>query len=99
YVPPASFPQRLKKNMLDKEFLNFLDVFKKLHINIPFTYVVAQMPNYAWFIKDILSKKRKLEEYETVNLTECSAILQKNTSKVKISGEFYYTLYYRKILF
>ncbi|XP_073025192.1 uncharacterized protein [Primulina eburnea] len=30
------------------------------------------------FIKDVMSKKRKLQEFETVNLTEeCSAILQK----------------------
>ena len=36
------------------------------------------MPKYANFLKDIISKKRKLEEHETVILTkESSAILQK----------------------
>ena len=36
------------------------------------------MPKYAKFLKDIISKKRKLEEHETVMLTEeSSAILQK----------------------
>ncbi|XP_075499257.1 uncharacterized protein LOC142537643 [Primulina tabacum] len=36
------------------------------------------MPNYAKFIKDVMSKKRKLQEFETMKLTEeCSAILQK----------------------
>ncbi|XP_061981417.1 uncharacterized protein LOC133701500 [Populus nigra] len=30
------FPQRLKKSKLDKQFSKFLDVFKKLQINIPF---------------------------------------------------------------
>ncbi|WRX11769.1 Reverse transcriptase [Theobroma cacao] len=35
------------------------------------------MPRYVKFLKDILSKKRKLDEFETVSLTEeCSAILQ-----------------------
>ncbi|XP_021685681.2 uncharacterized protein LOC110668670 [Hevea brasiliensis] len=35
------------------------------------------MPSYTNFLKEILSKKRKLEDYETVALTEeCSAILQ-----------------------
>ncbi|XP_057994983.1 uncharacterized protein LOC110660141 [Hevea brasiliensis] len=35
------------------------------------------MPSYAKFLKDILSKKRKLEDYETVALIEeCSTILQ-----------------------
>ena len=30
------YPQRLKKNKLDKKFTKFMEVFKKLHINIPF---------------------------------------------------------------
>ncbi|XP_057994988.1 uncharacterized protein LOC131175288 [Hevea brasiliensis] len=35
------------------------------------------MSSYTKFLKDILSKKRRLEDYETVALTEeCSAILQ-----------------------
>ncbi|XP_022883488.1 uncharacterized protein LOC111400304 [Olea europaea var. sylvestris] len=39
------------------------------------------MPNYAKFMKDILSNKKKLEEHETVMLTEeCSSILQKKLS-------------------
>ena len=36
------------------------------------------MPGYVKFMKDVLSKKRKLGDYETVALLEeCSAILQK----------------------
>ncbi|XP_022855324.1 uncharacterized protein LOC111376589 [Olea europaea var. sylvestris] len=77
YVPPIPFPQRLQKHKLDKQFQKFLDVFKKLHINIPFAEALAQMPNYAKFMKDILSNKRKLEDNEIVMITEeCSAILQ-----------------------
>ncbi|XP_022846278.1 uncharacterized protein LOC111369022 [Olea europaea var. sylvestris] len=77
YVPPISFPQKLQKHKLDKQFQKFLDVFKKLHINISFAEALAQMPNYAKFMKDILSNKRKLEDNETVMLTEeCSAIFQ-----------------------
>ncbi|XP_058000800.1 uncharacterized protein LOC131179101 [Hevea brasiliensis] len=35
------------------------------------------MPSYAKFLKEILSNKRRLEDYETVALTEeCSALLQ-----------------------
>ncbi|XP_047147706.1 uncharacterized protein LOC124820112 [Vigna umbellata] len=35
------------------------------------------MPSYAKFMKDLLSKKRKLQEDETIMLTkECSAIIQ-----------------------
>ena len=36
------------------------------------------MPRYVKFMKDVLSKKRKLRDYEIVTLSEeCSAILQK----------------------
>ena len=33
---PISYPQHLKKNKFDKKFTKFMDVFKKLHIYIPF---------------------------------------------------------------
>ena len=48
------------------------------------------MPNYAKFIKAVMANKRKLEDYETVKLTEeCSAILQRKLpQKVKDQGSF-----------
>ena len=74
---PISYPQRLKKSKLDKKFTKFLEVFKKLHINISFTDAFEKMPSYVKFMKKILSNKRRLLDFETVNLTEeCSAILQ-----------------------
>ncbi|XP_062094051.1 uncharacterized protein LOC133800094 [Humulus lupulus] len=97
-VPPVSidhhrkipYPQRLQKNRLDKQFAKFLEVFKRLHINIPFAEALEQMPSYVKFMKDILSKKRKMEDYETVALTEeCSAILQRKLpQKLRDPGSF-----------
>ena len=75
---PILYPQRLKKSKLDKKFTKFLEMFKKLHINIPFADALEQMPSYMKFMKEILSKKRRLSDFEIVNLTEeCSAILQR----------------------
>ena len=87
---PIPYPQRLKKHKLDKQFTKFMDVFKKLHINIPFADALEQMPSYVKFMKDILSQKRRLADFETVNLTEeCSAILQRNLpQKLKDPGSF-----------
>ena len=48
------YHQRLKKNKLDKKFTKFMEVFKKLHINIPFADVLEQMPSYVKIMKDIL---------------------------------------------
>ena len=36
YEPPIPYPQRLIKKKLDNQFDKFLEIFKKLHINIPF---------------------------------------------------------------
>ncbi|XP_022855695.1 uncharacterized protein LOC111376916 [Olea europaea var. sylvestris] len=69
---------RYLKKEFDEKFAKFLEVFKKIHINILFAETLAQMPNYAKFLKEVISKKRKLKEFETVKLTEeCSAIFPK----------------------
>ena len=76
YVLPIPHPQCFHKQKLDKQFSKFLNIFKKLHINIPFIDGLEQMPSYVKFMKEILSIKKRLEEYEMIALIEeCSAIL------------------------
>ena len=57
---------------------------------MPFTEVVTQMPLYAKFLKDILSKKRKIVEEGIVNLTAtCSALMKKELPEnMKDPGSF-----------
>ncbi|XP_027348096.1 uncharacterized protein LOC113859552 [Abrus precatorius] len=85
-----SYPQRMSNPKQEKQFERFLDVFKKFQINISFAEVLEQMPSYAKFMKELLSKKRKLENDKTVPLTEeCSAILQRKLPKIlKDLGSF-----------
>ncbi|KAL5572381.1 hypothetical protein UlMin_021978 [Ulmus minor] len=79
------FPQRLRKQNLDKQFSKFIDIFKSLHINLPFVDMLEQMPKYAKFLKEVLSNKRRLEVNEKVMLTEeCSAILQRKLPQKKL---------------
>ncbi|XP_022877093.1 uncharacterized protein LOC111395346 [Olea europaea var. sylvestris] len=87
---PLPFPQRYLKKEFDEKFAKFLEVFKKIHINISFAETLAQMPNYVKFLMEVMSKKRKLEEFETVKLTEeCNAIPQKKLPhKLKDPGSF-----------
>ena len=89
-IAPIPYPQRLKKNKMDKQFTKFMEVFKKLHINILFADALEKMPSYVKFMKDILSKKRRMSDFETVNLTEeCSAIFQRKLpKKLKDLGSF-----------
>ena len=84
------FPHRLQKARREEQFSKFLDIFKKIEINIPFTEVINQMPIYAKFLKEILSKKRKIAEEGIVNLTAtCSAVIQqKLPAKMKDPSSF-----------
>ncbi|XP_022899402.1 uncharacterized protein LOC111412711 [Olea europaea var. sylvestris] len=51
---------------MEQQYKKFLEIFKKLYINILFVDVLLQMPSYANFLKDILTNKCKLEEHETM---------------------------------
>ena len=47
YLPFIPFPQRQQRVKMKEQFSKFLDMFKKIEINIPFTKALAQMRNYA----------------------------------------------------
>jgi len=89
-MPPLPFPQRFAKAKLDCEFGKFLDMLEKLYVNVPFLEVLSQMLLYAKFLKEILSKKRKIDEHEAVALDEeCSAVvLNQLLVKLKDPGSF-----------
>ena len=55
YVVPL--PQRLQKARREEQFFKFLEIFKKIEINIPLVEAITQMPNYAKFLKDIEQKE------------------------------------------
>ncbi|XP_076940652.1 uncharacterized protein LOC143609885 [Bidens hawaiensis] len=62
---------------MEAQYGKFLELFKQLHINLPFIEAISQMPKYAKFLKDVLTNKRKLEELSHVTLNEeCSVVLQ-----------------------
>ena len=74
---PLPYPQRFNKKKLDEQFVKFLEVFKKLYINIPFADELKHMSNYVKYLKEMMSKKHKVEEFKTISLTkEYSAIVQ-----------------------
>ena len=60
YTPSVPFPQRLQKSRREEQFSKFLNIFMKIEINIPFAEVISKMPIYGKFMKEILSKKRKI---------------------------------------
>ncbi|XP_061371563.1 uncharacterized protein LOC133314132 [Gastrolobium bilobum] len=84
-----SFPQRTRKQQDDKQFGKFMEILKQLHINIPLVDTLEQMPKYVKFMKDVLSKKRGITEYETVKMTQESCqYLGKLPPKLRDPGSF-----------
>ncbi|CAL1387599.1 unnamed protein product [Linum trigynum] len=70
YIPQLPFPTRLHKDRLEAEFGNFMSMLRKLNVQVSFLEALSQIPKYAKFLKDLLSKKQKLSELATVELSE-----------------------------
>jgi len=55
HTSPLTFPHRMTNAKLDLHFGKFLEVVKKLYINILLTDALSQMSSYAKFLKEIMS--------------------------------------------
>ncbi|XP_047148348.1 uncharacterized protein LOC124820652 [Vigna umbellata] len=66
-----------------------MEMFKKLEITIPLSEALQQMPFYAKFLRELLTKKRKYIEKETIEVQgNYSAIIQQLPPKFKDPGSF-----------
>nr|XP_051202491.1 uncharacterized protein LOC127316113 [Lolium perenne] len=76
-VQRIPFPERLEKSKEDKQYAKSLEVMKDVQITIPILDVVTHIPVYAKFLKELITKRRNLDEPEVISLTkECSAVIQ-----------------------
>lgn len=71
------YSHRLKKPKDEKIFNKFMEIFKKLQINIMVGKALEQMSTYEKFMKDIISKKRSIKDETNVLSEKCNAILQR----------------------
>ncbi|XP_070057809.1 uncharacterized protein [Nicotiana tomentosiformis] len=85
-LPP--YPQRLTKQNGENQFKNFIQMMKSLSINVPLVEAVEQMPDYAKFMKDLVTKKRSMN-FETIKVThQVSAIVHSMAPKLEDPGAF-----------
>ncbi|XP_050888954.1 uncharacterized protein LOC127094132 [Lathyrus oleraceus] len=86
-VVKIPFPTRnKKKGQHEKNFEKFLELFKKLEINIPLLEALEQIPTYAKFMKDIISKRRAIDTNLIILTGTCSSILQGMKIPMKKKG-------------
>ena len=72
------YPHAPSRREAERQFIQFTESLKNFHVNMSFIETMQQMPTYAKFLKELLTKKRKFPEDETVELEAgCSAIFQK----------------------
>ncbi|GJR70043.1 reverse transcriptase domain-containing protein [Tanacetum coccineum] len=79
YKPRIPYPQRLKKEKMEAQYGKFLDMIGAVRINVPLVDVLAGMPNYGKFLKELVSSKHNLEQISSDFLSdESSAMIQNN---------------------
>ncbi|XP_070003335.1 uncharacterized protein [Nicotiana sylvestris] len=66
--PPLPYPQRLAKQNNENQFKKYIDMMKSLSIHVPLVEALQQMPGYAKFMKDLVTKKRSMN-CETIKMT------------------------------
>ncbi|GJT38587.1 reverse transcriptase domain-containing protein [Tanacetum coccineum] len=77
YKPRIPYPQCLRKEKMEAQYGKFLDMIRDVRINVPLVDVLAGMPNYGKFLKELVSNKHKLEQISSAFLSdESSAIIQ-----------------------
>ncbi|CAN1785306.1 hypothetical protein LINPERHAP1_LOCUS16839, partial [Linum perenne] len=63
---------------MEKDFKRFVEILDKVQFTMPFGEAITKMPQYAKFMKEIFTNKRKLTDVTSAKLNEqCSAILSK----------------------
>ncbi|GJT22280.1 hypothetical protein Tco_0892217 [Tanacetum coccineum] len=69
YKPKIQYPQRLRKEKMEAQYGKFLDMIRAVRINIPLVDVLAGMPNYGKFLKELISNKHKIEQISAAFLS------------------------------
>ncbi|XP_026378294.1 uncharacterized protein LOC113272710 [Papaver somniferum] len=78
YVPPFPFPRRFDNSKKAEQDKEILDIFRKIHVNIPLMDAIKQIPKYARIMKNLCTNKQRLTGNEVMKVGEnSSAILQK----------------------
>ncbi|GKA88414.1 reverse transcriptase domain-containing protein [Tanacetum coccineum] len=69
YKPKIPYPQCLRKEKMEAQYEKFIDMIRAVRINVPLVDVLARMPNYGKFLKELVINKHKIEQ----NLTDVGA--------------------------
>ncbi|GKA46627.1 reverse transcriptase domain-containing protein [Tanacetum coccineum] len=69
---------------MEAQYGKFLDIIRAVRINVPFIDVVAGMPNYGNFLKELISNKHKIEQIFVAFLSNKSSAMIQNKVPPKL---------------
>ncbi|GJR94873.1 hypothetical protein Tco_0267047 [Tanacetum coccineum] len=77
YKQKILYLQCLRKEKIEAQYGKFLDMIRAVRINVPLIEVLAGMPKYGKFLKELISNKHKIEQIYAAFLSdESSAMIQ-----------------------
>ncbi|GJQ97040.1 reverse transcriptase domain-containing protein [Tanacetum coccineum] len=77
YKPKVPYPQCPRKEKMEAQYGKLLEMIRAVRIKVPLVDVLAGMPNYVKFLKELVNNKHKIEQIFAAFLSdESSAILQ-----------------------
>ncbi|XP_070047348.1 uncharacterized protein [Nicotiana tomentosiformis] len=86
--PPPLYPQRIARQNGENQFKKFIQMMKSLSINMPLVEALEQMPDYAKFMKDLVTKKWFMN-FETIKVThQVSEIVHSMAPKLEDPSAF-----------
>ncbi|GKF49036.1 reverse transcriptase domain-containing protein, partial [Tanacetum coccineum] len=63
---------------METQYGKFLDMIRAIRINVPLIDVLAGMPNYGKFLKELISNKHKIEQIFAAFLSDKSSAMIQN---------------------
>ncbi|KAJ9561319.1 hypothetical protein OSB04_006479 [Centaurea solstitialis] len=88
------YPARLRKEKKEAQYRKFIELVKQVNINVPLVDLIAGMPNYVKFLKELVANKASLGMDGVAILNaECSAVLT-DTPKKGDPGSFTIPCYF-----
>ncbi|GJS12685.1 reverse transcriptase domain-containing protein [Tanacetum coccineum] len=85
---------------MEAQYGKFLDMIRVVRINVPLVDVLAGMPNYGKFLKELISNKHKIEQISAAFLSDESSVMIQNKVPTKIGdpGSFLIPCNFNKTL-
>nr|GEY72944.1 reverse transcriptase domain-containing protein [Tanacetum cinerariifolium] len=84
YKPKIPYPQRLRKEKMEDQYGKFLDMIHAVCINVPLVDILARMPTYGKFFKELISNKNKIEHIYVAFLSDESSEMIRNKVPPKL---------------